>query len=128
MANNLKVGYARVNITPPMGVNIAGYFKERIADGVLDELEACAVALSSGDATAIVMTIDHCGLVKDFLNVWREDIEKATGVKKEAIFIWISGWFHLQMDTSCGYPPVRTVTAPMPSIFWSRRRSMRTAP
>ena len=87
MANNLKVGYARVNITPPMGVNIAGYFKERIADGVLDELEACAVALSSGDATAIVMTIDHCGLVKDFLNVWREDIEKATGVKKEAIFI-----------------------------------------
>ena len=32
MANNLKVGYARVNITPPMGVNIAGYYKVRIAD------------------------------------------------------------------------------------------------
>ncbi len=87
MANNLKVGYARVNITPPMGVNIAGYFKVRIADGVLDELEACAVAVGSGDTTALLMTVDHCGVTKDFLNEWRENIEKATGVPKEAIFI-----------------------------------------
>ena len=87
MANNLKVGYARVNITPPMGVNIAGYYKVRIADGVLDELEACAVAVSSGDATALIMTVDHCGVTKDFLNEWRENIEKATGIPKEAVFI-----------------------------------------
>ena len=87
MSNNLKVGYARVNITPPMGVNIAGYYKVRIADGVLDELEACAVAVNSGDTTAILMTIDHCGITKVFLNEWRENIEKATGVPKEAIFI-----------------------------------------
>ena len=87
MANNLKVGYARVNITPPMGVNIAGYYKVRIADGVLDELEACAVAVSSGDTTALLITVDHCGLTKDFLNEWRENIEKATGVPKEAVFI-----------------------------------------
>ena len=87
MANNLKVGYARVNITPPMGVNIAGYFVERIADGVLDELEACAVAVSDGKSTALLMTIDHCGIVKDFLNEWRANIAAATGVPAEAIFI-----------------------------------------
>ncbi len=87
MANNLKVGYARVNITPPMGVNIAGYFKERIADGVLDELEACAVALSDGDSTAIIMTIDHCGIDKVFINEWRENISKETGVPADAIFV-----------------------------------------
>ena len=87
MANNLKIGYARVNITPPMGVNIAGYFKVRIADGVLDELEACAVAVNSGNSTAIILTIDHCGLNKVFLNEWRELISKDTGVPAEAIFI-----------------------------------------
>jgi len=87
MANSLKIGYARVNITPPMGVNIAGYYKVRIADGVLDELEACAVAVKAGDSTALLITIDHCGLNKVFLNEWRENIEKATGVPKEAIFI-----------------------------------------
>ena len=87
MSSNLKVGYARVNITPPMGVNIAGYYKVRIADGVLDELEACAVAVSSGETTVLLMTIDHCGVTKVFLDEWRENIEKATGVPKEAIFI-----------------------------------------
>ena len=87
MANNLKVGYARVNITPPMGVNIAGYYKERIADGVLDELEACAVAVGDEKNTALIMTIDHCGITKNFLNEWRANIEKATGIPAEAIFI-----------------------------------------
>ena len=87
MANNLKIGYARVNITPPMGVNIAGYFVERIADGVLDELEACAVAVGDGKNTAIIMTIDHCGLLKVFLDEWRDRISKATGIPAEAIYI-----------------------------------------
>ncbi len=87
MANNLKVGYARVNITPPLGVNIAGYYKERIADGVLDELEACAIAVKSGDTTVILMTVDHCGLGKVFLNEWRQNISEKTGVPADAIFI-----------------------------------------
>ena len=71
MANSLKIGYARVNITPPMGVNIAGYYKVRIADGVLDELEACAVAVNSGETTVLLITIDHCGVTKVFLDEWR---------------------------------------------------------
>ena len=87
MANNLKVGYARVNITPPMGINIAGYYKERIADGVLDELEACAVAVGDGKTTALLITIDHCGLNKVYLNEWRDNISAATGVPAEAIYI-----------------------------------------
>ena len=37
--NDLKAGFARVNVTPMLGIHVAGYFKERIADGVLDELE-----------------------------------------------------------------------------------------
>ena len=46
--NTLKAGYARIDITPPLGVNIAGYFVERIADKILDPLEACALAVSDG--------------------------------------------------------------------------------
>ena len=87
MANNLKIGYARVNITPPMGVNIAGYFVERIADGVLDELEACAVAASDGKNTVLIMTIDHCGVLKVYLDEWRARISEATGIPAEAVYI-----------------------------------------
>ena len=34
----LKVGFARVCITPPLGTNIPGYFHPRKAKGVLDDL------------------------------------------------------------------------------------------
>ena len=37
--NTLKAGFARVNVTPMMGIPINGYFVDRLADGVLDELE-----------------------------------------------------------------------------------------
>ncbi len=85
--NNLLAGYARVNVTPPLGVNIAGYFVERIADGVLDDLEACALAIGDGKNTAVLITVDHCGLGKEFLNDWRADIAKENGISAEAIFI-----------------------------------------
>ena len=87
MSNQLKVGYACVNITPPLGVNIAGYFVERIADGVLDELEACAVAVADNDNVALLIAVDHCGLFKVFLDEWKEEISKVTGVSVDAIFI-----------------------------------------
>ena len=38
----LKAGYAKTNITPPMGISISGYYIPRNADGILDELEATA--------------------------------------------------------------------------------------
>lgn len=37
--NNLYAGFSRVNITPMMGISIQGYYKLRLADGVLDELQ-----------------------------------------------------------------------------------------
>ena len=49
MANKLLVGFGRCNITPAMGIQIYGYYKERIADGVLDELEVNAIAFSDGN-------------------------------------------------------------------------------
>jgi len=87
MANNLQVGYARVNVTPPLGVNLAGYYKVRFADGVLDELEVCAVAVKAGDDTVILMTADHCGIGEEFIDEWRATISEKTGVHPEAIFL-----------------------------------------
>lgn len=85
--NNLKAGFARVNITPPMGIPIWGYYKVRIADGVLDELESNAVALSCDDVSVLLITVDHCGLVKEVLDEFRAKISERTGVPTDAIFI-----------------------------------------
>ena len=45
--NNLYAGFGRVNVNPMMGIGIAGYYKVRNAEGVLDDLEINAVALAS---------------------------------------------------------------------------------
>ena len=51
--NKLQVGFSRVNINPPMGAPINGYFKNRYVEGVRDDLEANALALQVEDAKVV---------------------------------------------------------------------------
>ena len=83
--NQLYAGFSRVNVTPMLGIGMAGYFKPRYAEGVLDELEINAVALACGEDKVLLMSIDHCGIVKEVLNPMREHISQATGLPLEAI-------------------------------------------
>ena len=85
--NNLKVGFARVNVTPMMGINISGYFKVRLADGVLDDLEINAIAVNSGKNTVLMLSIDHCGINAKVLKEFRERISEKTKVPADAIYI-----------------------------------------
>ena len=59
--NSLSVGFARVNITPMMGIGLVGYFVPRFADGVLDDLEVNALALASGEQNSTMGAMLVCG-------------------------------------------------------------------
>lgn len=85
--NNLMAGFARVNATPPLGIGIAGYFQERLAEGVLDELEVNALALSNGDVKVVLLSFDICYIKNDILAAYKEHISKVTGLPFEAIYI-----------------------------------------
>ena len=87
MEKVFKVGYGKVNITPPMGVEVAGYYQVRKANGVLDELSAIATAFNLGDKTAVIVAIDCLGTPKDFADACRENASKKTGLPFDAIFI-----------------------------------------
>ena len=45
----LQIGFSRLDITPPLGTHMAGYYVERLAEGILDPLEVNAVAVSDGE-------------------------------------------------------------------------------
>ena len=45
----LQAGFARVDMTPPLGTPLAGYYEARYADGLLDPLELNALALCDGE-------------------------------------------------------------------------------
>ena len=111
MANTLQAGFARVNITPPMGIHISGYFVERIADGVLDELEAVALAVGDGEHTAVLITMDTLGAGRELLDPVRAEIAKRAGIDAESVFIHGThthtgptlGWDKYQDDYIGGY-------------------------
>jgi len=83
----LKVGFNRVDVTPMLGVKISGYYKERIADGVLDNLEVSTVAYECGDKKAVMLSVPHCGLKREIIAEVAAEITKATGLSKEQILI-----------------------------------------
>ena len=85
--NTLQAGFSRVNITPPLGTSIVGYFHARYAEGVLDELEVNALALSAGDSKVVLMAADLCYINTPVQKVICEHICNATGLKPHQIFI-----------------------------------------
>ncbi len=85
--NNLCAGFSRVNITPPLGTEIVGYFHKRYATGVLDQLEINALALTAGADKVILMSADLCYINKAEQDKICETICKATGLTADQIFI-----------------------------------------
>ena len=63
----LKAGFARGNINPMMGADISGYYKERKADGILDDLEVNALALECGEEKVVLVCLDHCGIKQNLI-------------------------------------------------------------
>ena len=85
--NTLQAGFSRVNVTPMMGIPVRGYFKVRLADGVLDELEVNALALACGDTKVLLMTMDCCGIDTFDVNDFRANIAAVTGIPEDAVYI-----------------------------------------
>lgn len=85
--SGLYVGFGRVNVTPMMGIGIAGYYKPRFAEGVLDDLEINALALACGDEKAVLISIDHCGIIREIIADYKRHVSEVTGVPEEGIYI-----------------------------------------
>ncbi len=83
----MKAGFSRVDITPCMGIGIDGYYKPRFAEGVLDPLEVNTLAISVEDKTVLLVSVDHCGIGMDVIDIYKDLIFDKTGVPKEAIII-----------------------------------------
>ena len=81
-----EVGFARVDVTPPLGTELSGYFHKRVSDGVLDALEAHALAFSDGTNKAVVISVDVISL-RAYAELYRAGVAKATGLPPEAIFL-----------------------------------------
>lgn len=85
--NNPRVGVASVDITPPLGIPMAGYYHARGADGVLDPLFSKAIVIESGGERAALVTLDIISVTRAITDQARAAIEAATGIKGDLVMI-----------------------------------------
>lgn len=82
-----QAGFARLDVTPPLGTELTGYFQKRISDGVLDPIELNALAIHDGQTTALVIASDFMYANEKALNRFRTLISESTGLPMDRIMI-----------------------------------------
>ena len=83
----LQAGFARLDMTPPLGTALAGYFHKREMKGILDPLFINAIALTAGEEKLIIITVDLLALGRGRGNAIRQAIEEKTGVPANSVII-----------------------------------------
>src|ERR1051326_1704853 len=56
---SIEAGAAEIDITPPVGMRMAGYFDERFSTGVHDPLKAKALALRQNNEQICMRSEEH---------------------------------------------------------------------
>lgn len=87
LADDLKVGAASVDITPPLGTPMAGYYGERAAEGVHDPLYAQAIVLERDGKKAALVGLDLIATTFGIVAEARRQIEETTGIKGADVMI-----------------------------------------
>jgi hypothetical protein len=80
--NELRVGYGEKVITPPLGIDLCGYgfYLDRKAESVLDDLKARALVLQSGDQSLVLISCDIIGLAVEDADAIRAEVAAAHGL------------------------------------------------
>ena len=85
----MKVGIGKIGITPPIGVELAGYgpFRERKSTGVHDNLFCKALYLEDEQEKAIIVVCDLISLANKLVKETREKISKKHNIEEEKILL-----------------------------------------
>ena len=83
----MRAGYAKIEITPPLGSNLNGYYRERYADHIIEPLYVTAVAYGDGENVALTISLDISEILQCDTNEIRQKVSKCTGVPFEAVFL-----------------------------------------
>ena len=79
-ATDFKAGVAVVDITPPVGYRLGGYFKDRFAKEIRDPLHAKALVFAQGDTRAALVLCDLVGVPGWIADRAREQAQAKTGI------------------------------------------------
>lgn len=85
----LQVGFAKVSITPDYSVSLGGFGDEatRFSEGFVDRIYATCLAMTQGEETILVYTVDAQNMSVDMVKSVRNVVSRITEIPGEKIFI-----------------------------------------
>jgi hypothetical protein len=86
-SQELRVGAAAESITPAAGTPMAGYYSERGAKGVHDELHAKAIVLETGGVAVALVALDLITTPRDLVDDARREIERIAQIPASCVMI-----------------------------------------
>jgi hypothetical protein len=121
----LNAGMAEIDITPPIGYRMAGYFEERVSTGTHDPLKAKAMVLEHGDERIALVFCDLVGMSLHVTRAARAEASQLTGIPVTNIIIaathshtgplfdaTLAEYFHRSALKQFGYDPAETIDYP----------------
>ena len=85
--NALQVGTAKIRITPPIGIPMAGYYHERGATGVHDDLFARAIVLEEGGQKVALVSLDLITTRRHHVVAARKAIEARCDIEGDRVMM-----------------------------------------
>jgi neutral ceramidase len=86
-ATELRAGAAAVVITPPPRIPMAGYYSERAALGIHDDLFAKVIVIEQGGTRAALVALDLIAAPRDLVEDTRSTIERSCRVPGANVMI-----------------------------------------
>ncbi|MCM8785881.1 MAG: neutral/alkaline non-lysosomal ceramidase N-terminal domain-containing protein [Candidatus Omnitrophica bacterium] len=83
----MKIGFAKVCITPPIGSSLVGYFVDRRSEGIMDELYANSVVIDDGKNLFTLVSCDLIWIEQETVKKVKEIVSKELKIKQENIAI-----------------------------------------
>ena len=83
----IKAGFSRVDVTPPLGAHLAGYYQDRIAKGILDPIYLNAIAFSDGEETVVWITADFLNIRMENANEIRTAIANRLNIRAKNVMV-----------------------------------------
>src|SRR5512140_1280442 len=87
LAGELRLGTSAVKITPPLGIQLAGYYHPRGSQGVLDDLYAKAAVLDDGQTQVALVVCDLISLPRQIVVASRKLVQQKTGIPGDRLMI-----------------------------------------
>lgn len=82
-----QAGAAQLDITPPLGIGLRGYFTERTATTVHDPLLVRAFALESDSGGIALAVCDLIGLRREYIDQAKARIAESTGLQPAQVMV-----------------------------------------